>query len=116
MERGFDENGEHDKFSVCPVKQGLGSSDPLKMQKMAKMVGVTRAKAWFTKSRAFCSRGQGETRRRGAKAHSKTSDFGTPVICQNCLQWGRSNLVDPAEWPKIGLLNRGSVGILAVFS
>ena len=25
---------------------------------------------------------------------------------QNCLQWGRSNLVDPAEWPKIHLLNR----------
>ena len=25
---------------------------------------------------------------------------------QNCLQWGRSNLVDPAEWPKIRLLNR----------
>ena len=23
----------------------------------------------------------------------------------NCLQWGRSNLVDPAGWPKIGLLN-----------
>ena len=26
---------------------------------------------------------------------------------RNCLQWGRSNLVDPADWPKIGLLNWG---------
>ena len=25
-------------------------------------------------------------------------------IIQNCLQWGRSNLVAPAEWPRIGLL------------
>ena len=24
----------------------------------------------------------------------------------NCLHWGRSNLVDPAEWPKIGSLNQ----------
>ena len=29
------------------------------------------------------------------------------MITWNCLQWGRSSLVDPAEWPKIGLLNRG---------
>ena len=32
------------------------------------------------------------------------------VLCatffQNCLQWGRSNLVDPAESPRIRLLNR----------
>ena len=27
------------------------------------------------------------------------------LINWNCLQWGRSNLVDPAGWPKIGLLN-----------
>ena len=27
------------------------------------------------------------------------------VAYWNCLQWGRSNLVDPAGWPKIGLLN-----------
>ena len=33
---------------------------------------------------------------------------------QNCLQWGRCNLVDPAGLPKIGLLNRGFGGILAV--
>ena len=26
---------------------------------------------------------------------------------QKCLQWGRANLVYHAEWPKIGLLNRG---------
>ena len=26
---------------------------------------------------------------------------------QTCLQWARSNLVGPAEWPKISLLNRG---------
>ena len=24
---------------------------------------------------------------------------------ENCLHWGQSNLFDPAEWPKIGLLN-----------
>ena len=34
---------------------------------------------------------------------------------QNHLQWGRSNLVDPAEWPKIGLLNRDFGSILSVF-
>ena len=34
---------------------------------------------------------------------------------QNRLQWGRSNLVDPAEWPKIGLLNRDLGSILSVF-
>ena len=27
-------------------------------------------------------------------------------FCQNCLQRGRSNLVEPAEWPKIRSLNR----------
>ena len=27
--------------------------------------------------------------------------------------WGRSNLVDPAEWPKIGLLNRDFGSILS---
>ena len=36
-------------------------------------------------------------------------------VLQNRLQWGRSNLVDPAEWPKIGLLNRDSGSILSVF-
>ena len=25
---------------------------------------------------------------------------------QDCLQWGQPNLVDPAQWPEIGLLNR----------
>ena len=34
---------------------------------------------------------------------------------QNCLQWGRSNLVDPAEWPKICLLNRDFGNILSIF-
>ena len=34
---------------------------------------------------------------------------------QNRLQWGRSNLVDPAEWPKIGSLNRRVGGILSIF-
>ena len=28
------------------------------------------------------------------------------VTFENCLQWGGSNLVDPAEWPKIRLLNQ----------
>ena len=28
------------------------------------------------------------------------------ALNQNCLQWGRSNLVDPAGSPKIRLLNR----------
>ena len=36
-------------------------------------------------------------------------------IIQKCLQWGRSNLVDPAEWPKIGLLNRSVGSILLLF-
>ena len=34
---------------------------------------------------------------------------------QNCLQWGRSNLVDPAEWPKIRLINRAFGKILSNF-
>ena len=34
---------------------------------------------------------------------------------QNRLQWGRSNLVNPTEWPKIGLLNRDFGSILSVF-
>ena len=34
---------------------------------------------------------------------------------RNCLQWGRSNLVDPAEWPNIGLINRDFGNILWVF-
>ena len=34
---------------------------------------------------------------------------------QNCLQWGRSNLVDPAESPKICLLNRDLGNILSIF-
>ena len=33
----------------------------------------------------------------------------------NCLQWGRSNLADPAEWPKICLLNRDFGHILSNF-
>ena len=31
------------------------------------------------------------------------------------LQWGRSNLVDPAEWQKIGLQNQDFGSILSVF-
>ena len=34
---------------------------------------------------------------------------------QNCLQWGPSNLVDPAESPKIRLLNRDFGNILSIF-
>ena len=34
---------------------------------------------------------------------------------RNSLQQGRSNLVDPAEWPKISLLNRGFGSILSIF-
>ena len=34
---------------------------------------------------------------------------------QNRLQQGRSNLVDPAGWPKIGLLNWAFGSILSVF-
>ena len=33
---------------------------------------------------------------------------------QNHLQWGRSNLGDTAEWPKIGLLNRDLGSILKI--
>ena len=33
---------------------------------------------------------------------------------QNCLQWGRSNLVDPSESPKIRLLNRDFGNILSI--
>ena len=36
------------------------------------------------------------------------------VVSQNCLQWGRSNLVDRAGWPKIRLLNR-DLGIFCRF-
>ena len=37
--------------------------------------------------------------------------------CGNCLQWGggRSNLADPAEWPKIRLLNRDFGNIFSIF-
>ena len=34
---------------------------------------------------------------------------------QNRLHWGRSNLVDPAEWRKIGLLNRDFGSNLSAF-
>ena len=34
--------------------------------------------------------------------------------CQNCLQWGQSNLVDPAGTPKIRLLNRDLGNILSL--
>ena len=34
---------------------------------------------------------------------------------QNCLQWGRSNLVDPAGSPKIRLLNPDFGNILSIF-
>ena len=37
------------------------------------------------------------------------------LIFQNCLRWGRSNLVDPAESPKIRLLNRDFGNILSIF-
>ena len=37
-------------------------------------------------------------------------------VSQNCLQWGRSNLGDPAESPKIRLLNRDFGNILSIFS
>ena len=40
---------------------------------------------------------------------------GRPRDIQNRLQWGRSNLGDPAEWPKSGLLNRDFGSILSVF-
>ena len=47
---------------------------------------------------------------------SLTDNFlGKTCHCRNCLQWGRSNVVDPAEWPKIGLLNRGFGSILSLF-
>ena len=48
----FDENGENDELAFYPVKQGLCSSEPVKM---TEMVGVTRAKAWFTKGMVFRS-------------------------------------------------------------
>ena len=42
----------------------------------------------------------------------------SPGLCknsQNCLQWGRSNLGDPAEPPKIRSLNRDFGNILSIF-
>ena len=44
-----------------------------------------------------------------------TLSLGMTALCQNRLQWGRSNLVDPAEGPKIGLLNRDFGSIFSVF-
>ena len=38
------------------------------------------------------------------------------IINQNCLQWGRSNLVDPAGAPKIRLLNRDFGNTLSIFA
>ena len=40
---------------------------------------------------------------------------GPKVPSSTRLESGRSNLVDPAEWPKIGLLNRDFGSILSVF-
>ena len=37
------------------------------------------------------------------------------VQFRNCLQWGRSNLVDPAGSPKIHLLNQDFGNILSIF-
>ena len=33
---------------------------------------------------------------------SDSDESWAPVLLvRNCLQWGRSNVVDPAEWPKL---------------
>ena len=46
--------------------------------------------------------------------HRYRSPFRNNFV-QSRLQQGRSNLVDPAEWPKIGLLNRDFGCFLSVF-
>ena len=46
-----------------------------------------------------------------SKSPEKMENFSN----QNCLQWGRSNLVDPAGSPKIRLLNRDFGNILSIF-
>ena len=38
------------------------------------------------------------------------------ITFQNCLQWGRSNFVDPVEWPKIRLLSRDFGTILLILA
>ena len=41
--------------------------------------------------------------------------LGTPNIGTVCNGAGRSDVVDPAEWPKIGLLNQGFGSIVSIF-
>ena len=56
-------------------------------------------------------------------AHPSREKVSTPLFSeavpernsQNCLQWGRSNLFDPAGSPKIRFLNRDSGNILSIF-
>ena len=42
-------------------------------------------------------------------------NFCLDKVSRNCLQWGRSNLVDPAGSPKIHLLNQDFGNILSIF-
>ena len=48
--------------------------------------------------------------------HEASSDlFRNSYLNQNCLQWGRSNLVGPTESPKLRLLNWDFGNILSIF-
>ena len=65
------------------------------------------------------ARGTSEVRRGTSSIHFHCPVPGRPVIFgmenQNCLQWGRSNLLNPSESPKIRLLNRDFGNILSIF-
>ena len=49
----FDENGENDEFAFYPLKTRASLFRPPKTTKMAKMVGVTQAKASFRKKKGL---------------------------------------------------------------
>ena len=51
----FDENGDNNESACYPLKTRASLLRPLKTTKMTKMAGVTQAKAWFSKSRAWSS-------------------------------------------------------------
>ena len=70
----------------------------------------------FSKHSSSVLGGQSSVARSGIPGSKKPkSSARKTTICQNCLQWGRSNLVDPAEWPKIRLQNRDFGNTLSIF-
>ena len=55
-----------------------------------------------------------ESPRSALRITGPSKNFGS-TLCQNCLQWGGSNLVATAEWLKVRLLDRDYGKILSIF-